>query len=319
MRRYLVRRVIQMVPVLVGISVVVFLVMRLLPGDVAAMILMGPEGEAGVREADLIALRQKLGLNDPYLVQYVRWIKEMVLLKGGESLWSGVPVFQEIGQRLPLTVELAGLSLAFSLVIALSSGILSAVWQDTPLDYLLRGLSMVGLSIPNFWLGTLIILALSRLFFWSPPLGYTDFFTDPWTNLQQVIWPVVVLGSSLAAVTSRMTRSAMLEVLREDYIRTARAKGLSGEKVVVRHALRNALLPVITLSAVQLGHLLSGTVIVEMIFTLPGVGRYLVDSIFHRDYPAIQALVTLIAVLFVLLNLLVDLLYAVIDPRIRYS
>lgn len=319
MRRYLLRRLVQVVPVLIGISIVVFLIMRLLPGDVAAMILMGPTGEAGVRQEDLLALREKLGLNDPYLVQYLRWIKGMVFLEGGTSLWSETPVFQEIRQRLPLTIELAVLSLLFSLLIALSSGILCAAWQDTPLDYTLRMLSMLGLSIPNFWLGTLLILGLSRLFFWSPPLGYTDLFSDPWTNLQQVIWPVLVLGTSLAAVTSRMTRSAMLEVLREDYIRTAWAKGLSGERVVLRHALRNALLPVITLSAVQLGHLLSGTVIVEMIFTLPGIGRYLVDSILHRDYPVIQAIVTLIAVMFVLLNLLVDLLYAIIDPRIRYG
>lgn len=319
MRRYLLRRLVQVVPVLIGISIVVFLIMRLLPGDVAAMILMGPTGEAGVRQEDLLALREKLGLNDPYLIQYLRWIKEMVFLEGGISLWSETPVFQEIRQRLPLTIELAVLSLLFSLLIALSSGILCAAWQDSPLDYTLRMLSMLGLSIPNFWLGTLLILGLSRLFFWSPPLGYTDFFSDPWTNLQQVIWPVLVLGTGLAAVTSRMTRSAMLEVLREDYIRTAWAKGLSGKRVVLRHALRNALLPVITLSAVQLGHLLSGTVIVEMIFTLPGIGRYLVDSILHRDYPVIQAIVTLIAVMFVLLNLLVDLLYAVIDPRIRYG
>jgi peptide/nickel transport system permease protein len=214
---------------------------------------------------------------------------------------------------------LAALSILISVVIALGTGIFSAVRQDTWIDYVFRAVSIAGLSVPNFWLGTMVILILSRYFFWSPPLGYTAFFDDPLTNLQQMIWPAVILGYSLAAVTSRMTRSSLLEVLREDYIRTAWAKGLSERIIVMRHAFRNALLPVLTLSAIQLGTLLGGTVIMETIFTLPGIGRYLVDSIFHRDYPVTQTIITIMAVKFVFINLIVDLLYGLIDPRIRYA
>jgi len=219
----------------------------------------------------------------------------------------------------PLTIELALLAIVLSLLVALITGILSAVHQDTWVDYLFRVVSIAGLSIPNFWLGTLIILALSQVFLWTPPLGYVEFFEDAWTNLQQIIWPALALGYSLAAVTSRMTRSAMLEVLRQDYIKTAWAKGLAGQAVVLRHALRNALLPMITLSSIQLGHLLGGTVIMETIFTLPGVGRYLVDGIFHRDYPVTQTIVVMMGFIFVCINLVVDLFYAWLDPRIRYD
>jgi peptide/nickel transport system permease protein len=319
MSRYIARRVLMLVPMLIGVSLVVFVIMRLIPGDIASMILMGPSGESGADPKALAELRHKLGLDRPLPLQYLTWIAGLARLDAGNSLWSDRPVRTEIAERLPLTLELALLAMMLSLVVAFITGILSAVRQDTWVDYLCRIVSIAGLSIPNFWLGTLIILVLSLVFFWTPPLGYVDFFEDPWTNLQQIFWPALALGYNLSAVTSRMTRSAMLEVLRQDYIRTARAKGLSGGAVVLRHALKNALLPVITLSSIQLGNLLGGTVIMETIFTLPGVGRYLVDAIFHRDYPVTQAIVVMMGTLFVCLNLVVDLLYAWLDPRIRYD
>jgi peptide/nickel transport system permease protein len=319
MHRYVIRRLLMMVPILIGVSLVVFIIMRMVPGDVATMILMGPTGDMGARQADIEALRQELGLDEPYIVQYLSWIKGMLTLNVGDSLWSGRPVFEEVIERFPLTLELAALSILISAFIAVLTGVLSAVRQDTWVDYLFRAISIAGLSVPNFWLGTMVILILSRYFFWSPPLGYTPFLDDPLTNLQQMIWPALILGYSLAAVTSRMTRSSLLEVLREDYIRTAWSKGLSEQVIVMRHAFRNALLPVLTLSAIQLGTLLGGTVIMETIFTLPGIGRYLVDSVFHRDYPVAQTIITIMAVKFVFINLIVDLLYGLIDPRIRYA
>jgi len=319
MHTYLMRRLLMLIPILVGVSLLVFIIMRMVPGDVATMILMGPSGELGARQEDIAALRHKLGLDRPLPIQYLSWMQGMLTLNVGESLWSGKPVFEEVLERLPLTLELALLSVLISACIALSTGVLSAIRQDTWVDYVFRAVSIAGLSVPNFWMGTLVILILSRYFFWSPPLGYVHVYEDPLTNLQQLIWPALVLGYSLAAVTSRMTRSSMLEVLREDYVRTAWAKGLTEPAVVMRHAFRNALLPVLTLSAIQLGTLIGGTVIMETIFTLPGIGRYLVDSIFHRDYPVTQTIITIMAVKFVFINLIVDLLYGLIDPRIRYT
>jgi peptide/nickel transport system permease protein len=319
MHRYVIRRLLMMIPILFGVSLVVFFIMRMVPGDVATMILMGPTGDVGARQEDIAALREKLGLDRPLAIQYLSWVGGLLTLDLGESLWSGRPIFEEVLERFPLTLELAALSIIISGFIALLTGVLSAVRQNTWVDYLFRAVSIAGLSVPNFWLGTMAILILSRYFLWSPPLGYTAFTDDPLINLQQMIWPAIILGYSLAAVTSRMTRSSLLEVLREDYIRTAWAKGLSERVIVLRHAFRNALLPVLTLSAIQLGTLLGGTVIMETIFTLPGIGRYLVDSIFHRDYPVTQTIITIMAVKFVFINLIVDLLYGLIDPRIRYA
>lgn len=319
MHKYIVRRLLMMIPTLIGVSLVVFIIMRIVPGDVATMILMGPTGELGARQEDIAALRHKLGLDQSLLVQYLSWMEGMLAFNVGESLWSGKPVFEEVLERFPLTLELAALSILVSAFIALSTGVLSAIRQDTWVDYLFRAVSIAGLSVPNFWMATLTILILSRYFLWSPPLGYVHIYDDPLTNLQQMVWPALILGYSLAAVTSRMTRSSMLEVLREDYVRTAWAKGLPEPAIVMRHAFRNALLPVLTLSAIQLGTLIGGTVIMETIFTLPGIGRYLVDSIFHRDYPVTQTVITIMAVKFVFINLIVDLLYGFIDPRIRYA
>lgn len=321
MGTYTLRRLLSLIPILIGISVVVFGIMRMLPGDVAAMILMGgdEEGGAGASRQAIDALREQLGLNAPLHVQYLDWVWGLLRFDVGNSLWSGRPVFEEIGQRLPLTLELAVLALTISLVIAIPIGIISALKQDTPIDYFFRSFSIGGLALPSFWLGTLVILALTVWFKWTPPLGYVSLWQNPWVNIQQLIWPALVIGYSNAAIIARMTRSAMLEVLREDYVRTAWAKGLNLRAVLSVHALRNAMLPVITLAAIELGNLLAGTVVMETIFTLPGLGRYLIDAIFHRDYPVVQTIVVLMGLTTVLLNLLTDLLYGAVDPRIRYE
>ena len=320
MKAYIIRRILGLLPILFGLSVLVFIIMHMLPGDVAMMILAGGLDDVGHVDSEAVkVLREQLGLNKPLIGQYFSWVGGLLTLDAGNSLWSGRPVFLEIGERLPLTAELAALAMVISIVIALPLGILSALRQDTWLDYLFRTFSIAGLAVPNFWLGTLIILFLSVWFGWSPPLGYVGFFEDPWVNLQQLFWPALVVGYGNAALLARMTRSTMLEVLREDYIRTAWSKGLGLKSILTIHALRNAMLPVLTLAALSLGHLLNGTVILETIFTLPGIGRYLIDAIFNRDYPVVQTIVLLLGVLFVVLNLITDILYGVLDPRIRYE
>jgi peptide/nickel transport system permease protein len=321
MGTYIVRRLFGLIPILIGISIIVFLIMRMLPGDVAAMILMGggEDSTSGASAEAVAQLRDQLGLNQPLYQQYLDWVWGLLHLDAGVSLWTDKPVFQEIGSRLPLTIELALMGLTLSLLIAIPVGVISALRQNTWLDYLFRSVSIAGLAVPSFWLATLLILCLTIWFGWTPPLGYVGFTQDPWLNIQQLFLPALVIGFSNAAVIARMTRSAMLEVLREDYVRTAWAKGLNLRSILTVHALRNAMLPILTLAAIELGHLLSGTVVMETIFTLPGIGRYLIDAIFHRDYPVVQAIILLMGVLFVTLNLLVDILYGVLDPRIRYS
>jgi peptide/nickel transport system permease protein len=321
MGTYIIRRLFGLIPILIGISIIVFLIMRMLPGDVAAMILMGggEDTTSGVSAEAVEALREQLGLNAPLWKQYLDWMWGIVRLDAGVSLWTQRPVFDEIFSRLPLTLELAVMGLVLSLVIAIPVGVISALKQNSWVDYLFRSLSIAGLAVPGFWLATMLILGLTLWFNWTPPLGYVGLTQDPWKNIQQLFLPAIVIGYSNAAVIARMTRSAMLEVLREDYVRTAWAKGLNLRSILSVHALRNAMLPILTLAAIELGHLLSGTVVMETIFTLPGIGRYLIDAIFHRDYPVVQAIILLMGVLFVTLNLLVDILYGVLDPRIRYS
>ncbi|MGH2587044.1 MAG: ABC transporter permease [Dehalococcoidia bacterium] len=319
MLRYLTRRLIVLVPTLLLVSLIIFGLMHILPGDVATMILMGPTGESGARPEDIAKITKELGLDRSLPVQYADWMLGVITLDAGDSLWSNEPIFREIGRRLPLTLELALLSTLVSLLVAIPTGIVAAVWARSWLDYSARVFAIAGLTLPNFWVGTLIILFLVYQFGWTPPLGYTGFFEDPWRNLQQLIWPALALGYYQAALVSRMTRSSLLEVLREDYVRTARAKGLREWAIIGRHALRNSLLPVVTLAAIQFGYTLGGTIVMETVFNLPGVGRYLVDAIAHRDYPVVQTLVLIFAVTFALINLLVDLLYTRLDPRIRYG
>ena len=318
MRRYILHRLLLMVPTVIGISVFIFIIMRLLPGDVATLI--ATRGGEGVATAEEIAgVHERLGLGDPLLVQYAKFTGGLLRLDAGTSLWTGRPVMEEMLVRLPLTAELATLSVLLSLAFGLPMGVYSALHRGTRADYLLRLASIAGLALPNFWIGVLIILFLSLYFGWIPPLGYADLATDPPKNLQQMIWPALALGYRFSAVVSRMTRSTLLEVLGEDYIRTARAKGLPETAVVLRHGLRNALLPVITLLGVQLGTLLGGTIVMETIFNLPGVGRLLIDSIHHRDYPTVQTIVLLLAVTVACINLVIDLLYTWLNPRVRYS
>jgi peptide/nickel transport system permease protein len=317
MQIYIAKRLLLIVPTLLGVAALVFLIMRVIPGDVALLILGGDQA-ARIDPKQLENMRRQLGLDQSLLVQFGEWLWGVVRFDFGKSLWTGRPVVEEVLIRLPLSLELAFLATMVSVLIAIPLGMLAAVRQDTWVDYLVRVVSIGGLAIPSFWVGILCILFLVIYFGWGPPLEFTPPWVDPWANLQQMIWPVVTVGYRYAAVTTRMTRSTVLEVLREDYIRTAWAKGLRDRAVVIRHALKNAMLPVITLIGTEFAFLIGGLVVTETVFTLNGVGRFVVDAVAHRDYPVVQALVFLIAFWFVIVNLLIDLTYAWFDPRIRY-
>jgi peptide/nickel transport system permease protein len=317
MRTYITKRVLLMIPTLLGVAALVFFIMRVIPGDVTLLILGGDQA-GRIDPAQIAAMKHQLGLDQPLLVQFGTWLWGVLRFDFGTSLWTGQPVMQELFIRLPLSLELALLASMVSVVIAIPLGMLAAVRQDSWVDYVVRVISIGGLAIPSFWIGILCILLLVIYFGWGPPLEFTPPWVDPWANFQQMVWPVVTVGYRYAAVTTRMTRSTVLEVLREDYIRTAWAKGLRERVVVVRHALKNAMLPVITLIGTEFAFLIGGLVVTETVFTLNGVGRFVVDAVAHRDYPVVQALVFLIAFGFVIVNLLVDLTYAWFDPRIRY-
>jgi peptide/nickel transport system permease protein len=316
-RTYLAKRLLLIIPTLFGVAAVVFVIMRVIPGDVTLLILGGDQ--AGRIDPQQIAeLRHELGLDQPIAAQFGEWLWGVLRLDFGKSLWTGQPVIEEVLIRLPLSLEVAILATIVSVLIAIPLGMLAAVRQDTWLDYVIRVVSIGGQAIPSFWVGILVILFLVIYFGWGPPLEFTPPWVDPWANFQQLIWPVATVGYRYAAVTTRMTRSTVLEVLREDYIRTAWAKGLRERAVVIRHALKNAMLPVITLIGTEFAFLIGGLVVTETVFTLNGVGRFVVDAVAHRDYPVVQALVFLIAFCFVVVNLLIDLTYAWLDPRIRY-
>ena len=318
MATYIVRRILLMIPTLLGAVTLIFLLMRLLPGDVALYIL-GSGESSDVNKQALEQIRQDLGLDQPLIVQYGRWLWGAVQLDFGNSYWTRQPVTEELKRRYPITANLAVMSLLLGTLIAIPVGVLSAVRQDTLADYAARVFVIAGLSLPNFWLAILIILGLVYYFQWLPPLNYAPFWVDPWLNFKQLVFPALVTGYRLSAIGARMTRSSILEVLRDDYVRTARAKGLRELVVVLKHALRNALLPVITIIGLELLTLFGGLVVIETVFTIPGIGRYLVDAITHRDYPSIQAVVFMISVLVVTVNLLVDIVYGFLDPRIRYG
>ena len=316
MRTYLAKRLFLMVPTLLGVASLVFVIMRVIPGDVALLILGGDSGQ--IDRAQLAAMHHRLGLDQPLLVQFGKWLWAVLHFDFGASLWTGRPVVEELLVRLPLSLELAILATIVAVVLAIPFGMLAAVRQDTWVDYVIRVISIGGLAIPSFWAGILVILFLVIYFGWGPPLEFTPPWVDPWANFQQMVWPVLTVGYRYAAVTTRMTRSTLLEVMREDYIRTAWAKGLRERVVVFRHALKNAMLPVITLIGTEFAFLIGGLVVTETVFTLNGVGRFVVDAVAHRDYPVVQALVFVIAFGFVIVNLLIDLTYAWFDPRIRY-
>ena len=305
-----------MVPTLFGVTVLVFALMRMLPGDVVNQI----AGEnATLTEERRAEIRRELGLDRPWYEQYGRWVAGIVRGDLGESLQSRVPVTEELANRLPVTLELSLLGILFSLVIALPIGIMAAVRQDSLLDYLARSTAITFISIPSFWLATMVIVYPSMWWGWAPPLQYADLWEDPVKNLNMMLIPALILGFSLSGTVMRLTRAQMLEVLRQDYIRTAHAKGLHARAVLVRHALKNALIPVVTLIGLQLPVLVGGTVILETIFSIPGMGSYFVFSIRTLDYPVVQSVNLLIAAVVVFANLLVDLTYSYLDPRVRYS
>jgi peptide/nickel transport system permease protein len=316
--QYIVKRILLMIPTLLGAALVVFLLMNVVPGDTALLILGTGEQGGDVNLQDLERLRAKLGLNRPLHEQFFSWLWGIVRFDFGTSLWSGAPISEELSNRLPMTLQVALFATLISTVIAIPLGTLAAVRQDTWVDYLVRVISIGGLAIPAFWTGILIILFLVVYFEWSPPLVFVPLWEDPWENFKQLVWPIVTVGYRNAAVGTRMTRSAVLEVMREDYIRTAWAKGLQERLVVAKHTLKNAMLPVITIIGAELAFLMGGLVVTETVFTLNGLGRFMVDAILHRDIPVVQTMVLLTAFGIVFINLIVDLLYAWLDPRISY-
>ncbi len=315
MAQYIVKRLLFTVLVLWAVSVIVFGAVRLIPGDVCKIVLATSDVDA--RQCQ--AIRHDLGLDRPAAVQYLHYMSGVLRGDFGKALISKRDVWGEIRTRIPLTLELALLATVFALTLAIPIGVISAVKQDTPLDYVLRLLTIGWLSIPSFWLGTMLIVFPARWWGYSPPVGYVDLWRDPLKNLHQLYLPAIALGLALSASLARLTRSSMLEVLRQDYIRTARAKGLKEHTMVFRHALRNALIPVITLFAIQFGVLLGGTVVLESIFSLPGLGTLALNAVLLKDYPQVQGLVLFFATALVLINLVVDISYAWIDPRIRYA
>ena len=297
---------------LVLISLVVFAGVRMLPGD-PARVLAGTEAD----EAGLEEVREKYGLNDSLAVQYLRWAGIAVRGDLGESIRTRQPVAATVAAKLPITIELAFLSLLVALAIALPAGVIAAVRRNSVWDFLASGASLCGVSVPNFWLGIMLILLVSVRLGWLPASGFVPLAEDPLGNLERMLMPSLVLGTGLAAVLMRQTRNSMIEVLGADYIRTARSKGLAQQAVVVRHALRNGLIPVVTILGLQMGALMSGAVVTEQIFVIPGFGRLIVEAVFTRDYPVVQGVVLITASAYVLINLLVDVSYSVLNPRIR--
>jgi peptide/nickel transport system permease protein len=319
MQAYILKRCLLFIPTLLMATLVAFLLLRVIPGDPALVKLAGDTGDSNFTQAELHALRVKLGTDQPLYAQYGEWVWGMLRLDFGESMFFEEPVAKDLAAKFPITLELTVLAMLIATIIAVPLGLISAIKQDTPADYVARVISIAGVALPNFWVGILIVYFLVLLFAWMPPLGYASLWDDPWTNLKQFIFPALALGFYQMAFTARVTRSSMLEVYREDYTRTARGKGLAERVVILRHALKNALLPVVTISGYQFGRLLGGTVVIETIFMIPGMGKLLVDSVFHRDYTEVQAIVMVITVTVLLLNLALDLGYAWLNPRIRYS
>jgi peptide/nickel transport system permease protein len=314
MLRYIGRRFLIAIPTLIIVSVLVFALQKLLPGD-PVLTMAGEERDPQVLEY----LRERYRLNDPIPVQYFVWITEAMRGNLGISLRTDIPVLDLILSKLPVTIELAILAMIVALAIGIPTGIISAVRKGTTVDYAANVIALSGLSIPNFWLGIMLIMLVSVRWQLLPASGYVPPTEDLWLNIKTMIMPAFVLGTGLAASLMRHTRSAMLGVLRSDYIRTARAKGLLSRKIVLKHALRNALVPIVTLSTLLFGELLAGAVLTEQIFTIPGFGKLIVDAVFNRDYAVVQGVVLCTAVGFIFMNLLADVLYVVVNPRLRHS
>jgi peptide/nickel transport system permease protein len=316
MLHYLLKRLALMIPTILGVAVVIFVLMRMLPGDIVEVRLAGEGGY--VQQETIEAERARLGLDKPLWKQFGEWMWGLARLDFGTSMWTGRPVSYEIGVRFGLSLQLALMATLVAVLLAIPLGTLAALKQDTWVDYAVRIFSIAGLATPSFWLGIMIILAFLVVFQWTPPMVYESIWEDPWHNLSQLIWPALATGYRYSAVATRMTRSAVLEVLREDYIRTARAKGLWQRLILRRHALKNAMLPVITVVGLEFAFLLGGLVVTEQVFNLNGIGKLFVDAVTQYDYTLVQALVMIVATVFIVSNFIVDVLYAWIDPRIRY-
>ncbi|MDO8614493.1 MAG: ABC transporter permease [Dehalococcoidia bacterium] len=318
MREYIIRRLLLVAPIMVGVSFLTYATFSIIPGDAAVLIC-----QFNCTPETLKDIRHDLGLDKPFYEQYGDWLGGIFKGDLGESFFTHLPVTTELGQRLPVTGELVGLSLTLALLLGIPPGVLSAIRPGTPLDWVARFVSVIWLSVPSFYLATLIIAFGAAWFHWSPPqfgsAGTVSLFEDPWLNLQTFFFPSIVLAVGISAVIMRLTRSSMLEVMRNDYIRTAWSKGLRERAVVWRHALKNAMIPVATIIGLQLGALIGGAVIIESVFNLNGIGKYLLEAILRRDLLVVQSLVLMFAVVYIVANLIVDLAYAWLDPRIRYG
>ncbi|MEE9316937.1 MAG: ABC transporter permease [Rhodospirillales bacterium] len=323
MYKYIVKRILLMFPTLIGAAMLVFFLLRLIPGDVCELRLAGTGLYADPAEIELC--RTNLGLNKHIMLQFADFVMGFFILDLGESMWTGKPITFEIGLRFQLSLQVAFMATFVAIIISIPLGVISAVKQDTWIDYVVRTFSIFGIAIPSFWLGIMIILGLlifTQAWFgepWMPPIEYVSPLEDLGGNMAQLIWPAVATGYRYSAVATRMTRSALLEVLREDYIRTARAKGLLEKIVINRHALKNSLLPVVTVIGIEFAFLMGGLVVTEQVFNLNGLGKLFVESVLNNDYSMTQALVMIVVSVFVLTNFVVDLFYAWLDPRIRYS
>ncbi len=323
MYQYIVKRVFLMIPTLFGAAVLVFILMRLIPGDICDLRLGGEGAYYDQEMAD--ACRAEIGIDQPIYVQFIDWMWGIARLDFGSSMWTGQPIMYEIGLRFELSLQVAIMATITATLFAIPLGTISAVRQDTWIDYFVRAFSIAGIAIPSFWLGIMIILGLLIVtqawsgIPWMPPIKYVPIWEDPVYNLSMLIWPAVATGYRYSAVATRMTRSALLEVLREDYVRTARAKGLLEKVVINRHALKNALLPVVTIIAIEFAFLIGGLVVTDQVFNLNGIGKLFVDSVGNQDFALSQHLVMLVVLVFVVVNLFVDVLYAWLDPRIRYG
>ena len=323
MYQYIVKRVLLMVPTLLGAAVFVFFLLRFIPGDICELRMAGEGGY--VDDATIAECRAGIGIDKSIFLQFVDFMWGFVKFDLGTSMWTGQPIGYEIGLRFELSLQVAIMATVASVLIAIPLGTISAVRQDTWIDYLVRGFSIAGIAMPSFWLGILIILFLligTQAVFgepWMPPIQYVPIWEDPGYNLSMLIWPALATGYRYSAVATRMTRSALLEVLREDYVRTARAKGLLEKIIINRHALKNSLLPVVTVVGIEFAFLMGGLVVTEQVFNLNGLGKLFVESVLNKDYTLTQSLVMLVVAIFVFLNFVVDLLYGWLDPRIRYA
>jgi len=317
MHRYIINRILLMIPTLLGVAIIAFVLLRMVPGDIVLLKLAGDGGR--VDEAVLQAERARLGLDKPMAIQFIDWLAGASHLDVGLSMWTGRPIVQEVGLRLELSLQLTIMASIIATLFAIPLGALAALKQDTWVDYAIRLFSIAGLAMPGFWVGILTILLLLFVFHYLPPLTFTPLLKNPVENLSQLIWPALTVGYRYSAVATRMTRSTLLEVMRDDYVRTARAKGLAERLVVLRHAMRNALLPVVTVIGLEFAFLLGGLLVTEQVFNLNGIGKLMVEAVARRDYTMTQALIMLIAAAFVVTNFAIDMLYVFLDPRISYS